>query len=144
MEYKDIRQRQIFNKAHIFKSVLQAEKYLTDTTIKKFRDTLIRLRLDINELGVNKPFQPESMHKMCPLCPNVLYYEFHLLFCCPVYADIRHTYLNQYIVHDTELSFNALFKNASIDAPRRKKKCNIYFLCLKTQRKTVGFVNEYL
>ena len=38
----------------LFKSVHQAEKYVNDITIKKFRDTLIRLRLGINELGVKK------------------------------------------------------------------------------------------
>ena len=36
----------------LFKSVHPAEKYVNDITIKKFRDTLIRLRLGINELGV--------------------------------------------------------------------------------------------
>ena len=34
---------------HLFKSFHQAENYLNDITIKKFRDTLIRLRLGINE-----------------------------------------------------------------------------------------------
>ena len=52
----------------LFKSVHQAEKYLNDITIKKFRDTLIRLRLGINELGVNKRFQPENAIKTCPFC----------------------------------------------------------------------------
>ena len=108
-----------FSTYRIFTSVLQAEKYLNDITIKKFRDTLIRLRLGINELGVNKRFQPESVNKTCPLCPNVLEHEFHLLFSCPVYADMRHKYLRQFIVHDVELSLNSLLKNASIDSSRK-------------------------
>ena len=107
-----------FSTYRIIKSVLQAEKYLKNITIKKFRDTLIRLRLGINELGVNKRLQPESVNKTCPLCPNVLEHEFHLLFSCPVYADMRHKYLRQFIVHDVELSFNSLFENASINASR--------------------------
>ena len=45
-----------FSTYHIFKSVLQAGKYFNDITIKKFRDTLIRLRLGINEMGLNKLF----------------------------------------------------------------------------------------
>ena len=98
-----------FSTYHIFKSVLQAGKYFNDITIKKFRDTLIRLRLGINELGVNKRFQLESMNKTCPLCPNVLEDEFHILFTCPVNADIRFEYPRQFIVHDVELSFNSLF-----------------------------------
>ena len=69
--------------------------------------------------GVNKRFQPESVNKTCPLCPNVLEDDFHLLFSCPVYADIRHKYLRQFLVHDVELSFNSLFKSAGIDASRK-------------------------
>ena len=99
-----------FSTYRIFRSVLQAEKYINDITIKKFRDIIIRLRLGIYELGVNKRFQPESVNKTCPLRSNVLEDVFHLLFNCPVYADIRYKYLRQFIVHDVELSFNSLFK----------------------------------
>ena len=76
--------------------------------------------------GVNKRFQPESVNKTCPLCPNVLEDDFHLLFSCPVYADIRHKYLRRFIVHDVELSFNSLFQNASIDASRQISMFTIY------------------
>ena len=65
----------------LFKSVHQAEKYLNDITIKIFKDTLIRLRLGINELGVNKRFQPENATKTCPFCPGVLEDELHFTSC---------------------------------------------------------------
>ena len=117
-----------FSTYHIFKSVLQAGKYFNDITIKKFRDTLIRLRLGINELGVNKRFQLESMNKTCPLCPNVLEDETHLLFNCPVYANVRLKYLGQFIVHDVELSLNSLLKNASIDSSRKISMFPFYAL----------------
>ena len=94
----------IFSAYRIFKSVLPAVKYLNDIMIKKFRDTIIRLRLGINELGVNKRFQLESVNKTCPLCSNILKDEFHRLFTCPIYADILHKYLRQFVVHDVELS----------------------------------------
>ena len=86
----------------LFKSVHQAEKYLNDITIKKFRDTLIRLRLGINELGVNKRFQPENAIKTCPFCPGVLEDEIHFLFICPVYAGVRHKYLREFTDNDVE------------------------------------------
>ena len=47
----------------LFKSVHQAEKYVNDITIKKFRDTLIRLRLGINELGVKKQTIKQQTNK---------------------------------------------------------------------------------
>ena len=97
-------------------------------TIKIFRNSLSRLRLDINELGVNNCFQPESVNQTCPFCPNVQGGEFHLSFNCPVYADIRYKYLRQFIVRDVELSFNSSFKNASIDASRKGAMFTLYAL----------------
>ena len=103
----------------LFKSVHQAERYINAITIKKFRDTLIRLRFGINELGVNKRFQPENAIKMCPFCPGVLEDESHFLFICPVYAGVRHKYLREVTDNDVEPSLNSVFENPSIDANRK-------------------------
>ena len=43
-----------------FNRVHRLETHLNDITINKFRDTLIRLRLGINDLGVHKRFLRES------------------------------------------------------------------------------------
>ena len=109
-----------FSTYRIFRSVLN------DITIKKFRESIIRLRLGINELGINKRFQPESVNKTCPFCPNVLEDEFHLLFNCPVYANTRNKCLRQFSAHEAELSFNSLFQNASIDASRNVAMFTFY------------------
>ena len=112
----------------LFKSVHQAEKYLNYITIKKFRDTLIRLRLGINELGVNKRFQPENAIKTCPFCPGVLEDEIHFLFICPVYAGVRHKYLREFTDNDVEPSLNSVFENPSIDANRKVAMFAFYAL----------------
>ena len=83
------------------------------------RDTLIRLRLGINELGVNKRFQPENATMTCPFCPGVLEDEIHFLFICPVYAGVR---------HDIEPSLNSVFENPSIDANRKVAMFAFYAL----------------
>ena len=70
-------------------------------------------------ISINKHFQPESVNKTCPFCPNVPEDKFHLLFNCPLYADIRHKYLRQFIVQDVELSLNSLFKKTSIVTSRK-------------------------
>ena len=63
-----------------FNTVHRLETYLNDITIKKFRDTLIRLRLGINDLGVNKRFLCDSfVNKNCPFCPDTLDDESHIL-----------------------------------------------------------------
>ena len=43
-----------------FKSVHQLESFLNTIIIKKFSDTLIRLRIGLIELGVNKRFKRDS------------------------------------------------------------------------------------
>ena len=103
----------------LFKSVHQAEKYLNDITIKKFGDTLIRL--GVNELGVNKRFQPVNATKTCPFCPGVLEDEIHSLFICPVYAGVRHKYLRAF-------TFTFVFENSSIDANRKVAMFAFYAL----------------
>ena len=66
-----------------------------------FRDTLIRLRLGINDLGVNKRFLCDSfVNKNCPFCPDILEEESHFLFWCPANDDARRKYLSHIIVPD--------------------------------------------
>ena len=109
-----------FSTYRLFKSIHQPENYLNYITIKKFRDTLIRLRLGINELSVNKRFQPENVvNKMCPFCPSVLEDESHFLFNCPSYADFRRKYVMDLIAHDIEPSLNTVFENPSSDVSRK-------------------------
>ena len=56
-----------FTAYSIVKSVHQAEKYLNDITIKKFRNYLIIFRLEINERGVNIRCQSEThANRNCP------------------------------------------------------------------------------
>ena len=76
----------------IFKTVHEPEGYLNDVTIKKFRDTLVRFRFGINELGINKRYKLQFANKNCPFCPAVLEDEYHVLFHCPVYYNIRNKY----------------------------------------------------
>ena len=80
----------------VFKTVHQPENYLNDITIKKFRDSLIRLRLGINELRVNVRYQRDSSNNnSCPFCPDALENEYHLFFECPVYDELRQKTLSR-------------------------------------------------
>ena len=68
----------------------QKEKHLDSITIKKLRDALIKLLLGICGIGVNKRYQPTNIvNQNCPFCNNNLENEYHLLFNCPLYSDIR-------------------------------------------------------
>ena len=97
-----------------------------------FRDTLIRLRLGINDLGVNKRFLRDSfVNKNCPFCPDILEEESHFLFCCPAYDDARRKYLSHIIVPDTVHSLNSVFDNASTEQLRKLAFFYIFFYALK-------------
>ena len=54
--YSKISTSDRFSTYKVFKVTHQKEKYLDSITIKKFRDSLIKLRLGICEIGVNKRY----------------------------------------------------------------------------------------
>ena len=121
--FTKISESERFSTYFSFKSVHQLETYLNAITIKKFRDTLIRLRLGINDLGVNKRFLCDSfVNKNCPFCPDILGDESHFLFCCPAYDDARRKYLSHIIVPNTVHSLNSVFDNASTEQLRKLAK----------------------
>ena len=83
-----------FSTYQVFKVTHQKEKYLDSITIKKFRDALIKLLLGICEIGVNKRHHPtNTASQNCPFCRNNLENEYHFLFKCPLYSDIRLKYI---------------------------------------------------
>ena len=99
-------------------------------TIKKFRDILIRLWLEIIELGDNKRFKCDSfVIKNCSPCQNILEDKPHLLFCSPAYADIRRKYLWEINVHGTTLS--SVFENPRIETDLLRKFAMFAFYPLK-------------
>ena len=93
-----------------------------------FTDTLIRLRLGINDLGVNKRFLCDSfVNKNCPFCPDILEEESHFLFCCPAYDDARRKYLSHIIVPDTVHSLNSVFDNGITEQFRKLTPFFIFY-----------------
>ena len=92
--YSKISTSDRFSTYKVFKVTHQKEKYLDSKTIKKFRDALIKLRLEIREIGVNKRYHPtNTVSQNCPFCRNTLENEYHVLFKCPLYSDIRLKYI---------------------------------------------------
>ena len=76
------------------------QPYLKICSITKNRFSLTRFRLSSHRLEVeagrwNKPIQTPLMERKCRIC-NILEDEFHFLFVCPLYADLRKQYLKKY------------------------------------------------
>ena len=71
--YSKISTSDRFSTYKVFKVTHQQEKHLDSITIKKFRDALIKLRLGICEVGVNKRYHPtNTVNQNCPFCRNNL------------------------------------------------------------------------
>ena len=76
--------------------------YLNDITIAKFRFSVTRLRCSSHRLQVevgrwHKPLKIPFNERTCMLC-DVLEDEFHFIFECPLYGDLRSCYLSQYFL----------------------------------------------
>ena len=73
-----------------FKTILEPERYLMGITIAKFRQTLTRFRLGINDLNINNRYSTTPTN--CPFC-NCIESEYHFLFACPEYSIPRGRYV---------------------------------------------------
>lgn len=81
-------------------SSFEYQCYLDFITVKQFRVALTRLRVSSHRLEVeagrwHKPVSTPFDNRKCQFC-NVLEDEFHFLFICPVYNDLRVNYVCRY------------------------------------------------
>ena len=119
--YSKISTRDRFSTYKVFKVTHQKEKYLDSITIKKFRDALIKLRLEICEIGVNKRYHPtNTVNQNCPFRRNNLENEYHFLFKCPLYSDIRLKYIPTLT---GGLSLNSVLTDHTSDNKRNIAMC---------------------
>lgn len=76
------------------------QTYLDKLNIAKYRKQLSRLRVSSHRLEVEvgrwaKPNKIPYVDRKCQIC-NVLEDEFHFLFVCPLYDDLRKSYISTY------------------------------------------------
>jgi hypothetical protein len=116
-----------FSTYRLFKVVHQAEKYINDITIKKFRDCLIRFRFGINELAANKRYHAVS--NTCPFCPESVENEDHFLCECPAYSIVRTKYLHVLL---KDIPLPDVGKILSVPDAKQNRKLAMYiFYALK-------------
>lgn len=76
------------------------QHYLNLVKVKKYRFALCRLRCSSHRLEIesgrwHKPVKTPIENRKCKHC-KIVENEFHFLFECPIYTDLRHQYLNNY------------------------------------------------
>jgi hypothetical protein len=117
-----------FSTYRMFKETHKAETYLNDVTIKRFRDSVIRLRLGINELKINSRFSLANVDKSCPFCPGTMEDESHFLLSCPVYKNLRERYIQEFLIHDLNSDLKLLLQMSSVNLARRIGMFTFYAL----------------
>lgn len=87
-----------FNVYFSFKTILCAEQYFEWVSVKCFRDALVKLRLGVLPINVNKfRFSDNDNAKICQCCNRkVVEDEYHFVCICPLYAEYRFKYFGQY------------------------------------------------
>ncbi len=83
------------------------QPYLDIITVRKFRVGLTKLRVSSHRLEVeagrwHKPTSTPFDMRKCPIC-NVLEDEFHFLIECPLYTELRFTYIRSYYLRRTNM-----------------------------------------
>ena len=78
-----------------FKSLLEPEKYLSCIVDKRFRKILIKFRCGLLRLKHNEGrWQNINVNeRICPLCNLDIEDEYHFLFICTVYEELRIKYI---------------------------------------------------
>ncbi len=76
------------------------QQYLDCTSVRKFRVYITKLRVSSHRLEVesgrwHKPASIPYNERKCKIC-NVLEDEYHLMFICPIYKDLRQMYIPKY------------------------------------------------
>ena len=98
--------------------------YLDSINISKFRTALTRFRVSSHRLAVetgrwHKPQPIEINERKCLLC-NSLEDEFHFIFECPLYSDLRQKYIKKYYWKKPCIpKFIDLLQNNSITTVRK-------------------------
>ena len=75
------------------------EKYLDFMSEKKYRSALSQFRLSSHDLEIERGryANVDRDDRICLLCnSNQIENEYHFLFTCPFYRDLRKTYLKRY------------------------------------------------
>ena len=97
-----------------FKQNHNREHYTTTITINKFKKAFARFRMGITELRNNERFLRPLSSRECFFCsPAKIENEYHFLFVCPIYHDIRTKYLLRCWITLNNLTVNEIIDNSS-------------------------------
>lgn len=128
-------------------SSFEYQSYLDFITVKKFRVALTRLRVSSHRLEVetgrwHKPVSTPFDNRKCQFC-NVLEDEFHFMFICPVYTDLRENYICRY--NRTRPSMSKLVSLFQSDRKTYIRNLGIFiFRAFEERKEIISQINRYV
>eukprot|EP00745_Piridium_sociabile_P033756 TRINITY_DN5799_c0_g1_i7.p1 TRINITY_DN5799_c0_g1~~TRINITY_DN5799_c0_g1_i7.p1 ORF type:complete len:201 (+),score=5.71 TRINITY_DN5799_c0_g1_i7:293-895(+) len=89
-----IRDHDRFESYRTFKTLFEKERYVLDMDIYCFRVAITQTRFNVLPLNNNMyRYSDVEQEKACPFCKYQNENEYHFLFKCAVYDDLRKTFL---------------------------------------------------
>ena len=99
-----------------FKTVYGYESYLDHIKTRKFRRTLSQFRVSSHCLEIEKGRHSgvARINRICKICQSSIEDEYHFVFICELYKDLRVKYLpREYIQSPSLFKFNKLFSDTN-------------------------------
>ena len=121
----------------IFKSLIgsQPEKYLTAITIPKFRQCMVKFRLGLCQLNINNRFSDAP--NLCYCCNTEIENEYHFLFVCPKYTQLRVKYIFKHCKSTTANSLTTILQSENISVLRDSGMFIFYALRIRENNMAV-------
>ena len=123
-----------------FKSDLVREKYFHVVQTNYVRVMYSKFRLGITQLKTNKLRYintDSEVNKKCDLCNLAVENEYHMLFVCPFYQDLRCRFLGKYF--DLDSFINQRMEILNTENPSRiRSLASFVFHALKLRREITG------
>ena len=119
----------------LFKINLATEPYLTIQMKPVFRLALFKFRVSAHSLMVEKGrhLGLQLNERKCPICLDVVEDEFHFLFVCPLYDDLRNQYIPSFYTRQplSQYKFIELMNNRK---PETIRNCARYLFYASQKR----------
>ena len=99
-----------------FKTVYEHESYLHCVTIRKFRRILAQFRVSAHSFEIERGRYSgvARTDRICKICQSSTEDEYHFVFICDIYKDLRVKYLpREYIISPSVFKFNKLFSDSN-------------------------------
>ena len=112
------------------------ENYLRNVTLKSYRSSMAKLRCSSHQLRIEKGRHSNELmaDRVCKMCLHsknhyVLEDEYHFVSHCPVYSELRDTYLPQLTVENQTYEYFVSLMYEDDDNTQRNLAAYIFHAC---------------